>query len=110
MPSSPESVRRTCFFRQCTVQDVMWIIQNTVENRKSSSLALSINSAKDGKSLEHRQERLARRITDHTPKPGTIPESYFVLGVSPLDRESPSNLVVELITMLTAEKVSYTCQ
>ena len=31
MLSTPESVRRTCFFRQCTVQDMMWIIQNTVE-------------------------------------------------------------------------------
>ena len=42
------------------MQDMMRIRQNIVE--KSSS-ALSISSAEDGKSLEHRQDLLARRIT-----------------------------------------------
>jgi len=35
---------------------------------KSSSSALSVNSAKDGKSLEHRQECLAPRYYTNPPK------------------------------------------
>jgi len=38
MPSTPEFVRRTCFFRQCIVQDVMWIIGLSIPHSFTQTL------------------------------------------------------------------------
>jgi len=50
MPSTPEFVRRTCLFRQCTVQDVMWIIQNTVDRKK---VTIPVHASKNFPDMTH---------------------------------------------------------